>query len=127
MNKKPVLLFDAECTMCKRFQKALEMIDVKKVIKYVSIYDENIYIEFPFLSKDDCEGVIHLVDTDLKVYRGGEVISFLAKTYPGVKKFSWLLDSDSSKRALDLFYNRVSESRKTKRGCSTCGGKHKHK
>lgn len=126
MNKKIVLLYDSECSLCVRFKKALEFLDTKNRISYRSIHENSVYLDYPELNSEECEEMIHLIDSDGKVHRGGEVLEFLIKMYPGVEKFSWLLDSESGKKAMSAFYDRLNDMRvMKKRKCYTCGGKAK--
>ena len=63
-----------------------------------------------------------MIDETGKIHRAGEVIEFLANHFPGVRKFAWLLDSDSAKSTMDAFYNRLNDMRlMKKRKCFTCG------
>ena len=124
MTKLPVLLFDSECQLCSRFQKALSLLDRNKTINYVSVYDESIYIDFPELSKDKCLEVIHYIDEEKKVYTGGDVIAQLVKQFPQVKKFAWLIESESGKNAMNAFYDRLNDIRIMKKNnCFTCGSR----
>ncbi len=120
-----ILLYDNECQLCNRFKKALEVLDVKNQIKFVSVYDQAIYLQNPELKQEECEEVIHLI-IDEKIYKGSEVITELVKLFPGVKKFSWLLDNNAAQTALDSFYNRINDMRgMQKRNCYTCGSNSK--
>ncbi len=121
-DKEAILLYDSECGLCNRFKKALEFLDTKKRIEFRSIHETEVYVQYPELDKDHCLDEIHLIDKNKKIYRGGEVIEFLIKIYPGVEKIAWLLDSDSAKRAMDAFYGRLNDMRiMKKRKCYTCG------
>lgn len=123
MEKKVVVLFDSQCTLCLRFKKALEVIDTEKRISFKSIHEPSTYIEHPELSKQDCEGVIHLIDlNNNNVYQGSDVITFLIKSFPSVSKLSWLLDSNSAKNAIDIFYNKLNNMRLAKKNkkCYSC-------
>ena len=124
MIRKPVLLFDSECALCVRFTQGLKFLDKKKIINLLPIQDEAIYEEFTFLNFEDCSEVIHLIDEDGKVHKGGEVIKYLALKIPGVSKLSWLIESDSTQKAMDAFYEKVNSVRKSnqeKRNCTSCG------
>ncbi|MFT6631638.1 MAG: putative DCC family thiol-disulfide oxidoreductase YuxK [Bacteriovoracaceae bacterium] len=131
MDNKVTLLYDSECSLCIRFKKALEFLDLKNKVSYRSIHEAAVYIDYPELSLEQCEEVIHLIDTEGKVHRGPEVLEFLIQMYPGVEKFSWLLDSESAKKAMGAFYDRLNDMRiMKKRKCYTCGTpakKHKRK
>jgi len=127
MNKKllrlPVLLFDDECSFCVRFTQGLKLVDKDMKINLLSIQSEEIYTEFSELTFEDCSETIHLITADKKILKGPEVIKFLTKEIPSVSKFSWLLESESAQKAMDIFYNKVNGLRKTKKskGCPNCG------
>jgi predicted DCC family thiol-disulfide oxidoreductase YuxK len=123
MIKLPVLLFDAECTFCVRFTQGLKLVDKEKKINFLPIQDASIYEEFQSLSFEDCSETIHLVDKHRRILKGSEAIQFLIHEIPSVSKFSWLIESQSAKKAMDAFYGKVNEIRKTKKnsGCTNCG------
>jgi hypothetical protein len=98
----------------------------------VPITEENIYEDYPSLTFEDCSETIHLIDEQGQFHRGSEVVEFLIKKIPTVSKLSWLLDKDSSKKAMGSFYDKVNEIRKTKkqeqdRGCKGCGTRRSQK
>lgn len=104
------------------------MIEGGKQIDYKTIYDQGVYVKYPQLSKEKCEAEVHLIDLNGTIYRGGEAIEFLVKLIPGVSKFSWLMDSESSKKAMDMFYGKLNDMRiMKKRKCFTCGSSMKNK
>jgi predicted DCC family thiol-disulfide oxidoreductase YuxK len=128
MSDKIILLYDSECSLCNRFKKAIEMIEGGKKIEYKTIYDQGIYLKYPQLSEEECAKEVHLIDTDGKVYQGSNAVEFLIKLIPAVSKFSWLLDSESSKKAMDMFYGKINDIRQMKkRKCYTCGSSMKIK
>ena len=78
----------------------------------------------PSLNFEDCSEEIHLVDEQGAIHKGGEVIKYLALKIPGVSKLSWLIESDSTQKAMDVFYEKVNSVRKSnqeKRNCTSCG------
>jgi len=122
MNDKNILFYDSECSLCSRFQKALEMLDKGENLAYLSVHEEEIYQTYPMLNQQACEKEVHLIDTEGNIFVGAEVIEFLVKLIPGVSKFSWLIESESSKKAMDMFYGKLNDIRKMKkRNCYTCG------
>lgn len=122
-EKLPLLIYDSECTMCQRFKHGLERIDVKDIVNYASVHDENIYIAFPELEVDQCQQTVHLITEEKLILKGHEVVEYLIRILPAVKKFSWLLDSDQSKKAIEFFYNKVNEIKHKSKGCSGCKNK----
>jgi predicted DCC family thiol-disulfide oxidoreductase YuxK len=123
MIKLPVLLFDAECTFCVRFTQGLKLVDKEKKINLIPIQDELIYQEYEQLTFEDCSETIHLIDKNKNIFKGPDVIKFLVKEVPTVSKFSWLIENDSAQKAIDVFYGKINEIRKTKKtnGCTDCG------
>ncbi len=114
------LLFDPECSLCARFKVSLERLDKENQITYLSIYDENLLQRFPFLAGRDFHAEVHLVNREGDVFVGGEVITELLKTFPLVQKFSWLLDSESSKKAMSIFYKSLNSFRRSRLDCPKC-------
>lgn len=120
--KLPLLIFDPECPLCVRFTQALRLVDKAGTINYEPLDNEKIYEHFSFLNQDECEQVVHLVLEKDQVLKGGEVVEYLIKKIPGVEKFSWLLDPESTQKAADAFYKKVNDVRKyiKKHGCKSC-------
>ena len=128
MEDKHLLIYDSECGLCVRFKKALEFLDKDKKINFRSVYDQSVYVDYPELKQEECEEMIHMVAADGKILKGSDVVSFLIQLNPGVKKFSWLIESDSAEKAMGAFYGRLNEMRiMRKRKCFTCGRPHRKK
>ncbi len=119
MDKLPLLIYDSKCTLCLRFQKALSFLDNE--ISFVSIYEDELYQKYPELDRSECDEVIHLITEDSKILKAGEVITYLMKRNPAVKKFAWLIDKESSQKTVDAFYGKVKEMRdKQRKKCRSC-------
>jgi predicted DCC family thiol-disulfide oxidoreductase YuxK len=118
----PLVLYDPECPLCVRFKQGLEYLD--KNICYWSVRDEEIYLEFPELSRQECLDKIHMVTEDRKILVGPEVVDYLASKIPGVSKLGWLLDNEQGKKIKDYFYQKVEElrelSQKKDKECDQC-------
>ena len=124
MNSKYeyLLIYDDECPLCKRFKQALELMDTKGIIDFKEVADRSIYIEYPNLNQRKCEEVIHMIGEKGRIFRGGEVINELVGLFPGASKLSWLIDSESSKKATDIFYQSLNKIRglTKKTDCPKC-------
>ena len=122
--KKPVLIYDEDCQLCKRFKQALDLIDRDGAIVKRPLQDDSLYEEYPELKREECEKTIHLISSEGKVLKGSSAIEYLIGVFPGVKKFAWLVESESGKKAVDFFYGKVNElRRKVKEDCENCGNK----
>jgi predicted DCC family thiol-disulfide oxidoreductase YuxK len=117
----PILFYDSECPLCLRFKQSLEKLPGTENLGKVSIRENWIYDKFPQLDIKECHEAIHLIDSEGKVFKAGEVIQWLVKFYPGVSHFSWLAESNVGKKTIDFFYKTVQEYRKKKYpGCYHC-------
>lgn len=122
MMNLPLIIFDEECPLCHRFKKALTLMDTKNKLNFVSVNDEEVFKQYPKLSVDECLSEVHLIDEEENIYRGAEVITYLVKFYPLVNKLAWLIDSESGKKAMDMFYGQINNMRKMKKkNCFRCG------
>ena len=117
----PILLYDSECTLCTRFKQGLERLPGTSNIHMESIYNENVYEEYPELSKENCKNEVHLIDESGIIQVGPEVVSNLVSRFPGVEKLSWLLDSEMGKQASTAFYKAVNRCKAAiKKRCHSC-------
>lgn len=117
--KLPILLYDDQCPLCKRFSDSLTRIETIPINK-ISIHNHKIYEHFPDLSKEKCNQDVHYITEDKKILIGSVVIDHLIRQYPVVKKFSWLMDSKMGQKSIDLFYSASSRLRKNLLTCKRC-------
>lgn len=118
----PLILFDPECPLCLRFKQGLEHLD--KRLHFVSAREDEVYLAFPELSKQECLEKVHMITTERQVLAGQAVVDHLLVTLPGVSKLAWLLDNEQGKKVKDFFYQKVEElrelTRKKEEGCDQC-------
>lgn len=126
MNERKIIIaFDSECTLCTRFKKGIELLDKSNRIDFISVHDEALYIKHPQLNKEECLEKVHLIDSENSIYSGGEVMSFLIKLFPTAEKLAWLIDSESSQKAMNVFYDKVNDLRKKAlKKCPNCNKGH---
>ena len=121
-----VIIYDSECGLCTRFKKAVELIDFKNNIRFLSLHDSEVYLKYPELTPDECHEEVHLIKDSGAILKGSEAIDFLTTILPGVSKFAWLMDNESAKKASKIFYKKLNEMRiMKKRNCYTCGSSSK--
>jgi len=117
----PILLFDSECPLCVRFKDSLKMIDGTEKITPISIHTDEVYNQFPELDKLQCTEKVHYITSDSKILVGEEALEHLIKLYPIVNKFSWLIESNMGRKAVDYFHSMTNKYRKTLiKKCPTC-------
>jgi predicted DCC family thiol-disulfide oxidoreductase YuxK len=118
----PLVLYDPECPLCLRFKQGLEYLD--KNLCFISARQDEIYSEFPELSRQACLEKIHLMTEEKKILVGPEVVDYLVQRLPGVSKLAWLLENDQGKKIKDYFYQKVEElrqlSQKNENDCDQC-------
>lgn len=122
----PVLLYDSECTLCTRFKQSLERLSFDLKLNYLSIHDEEIKNLPLMIDTESLHSEVHLIDSELNIYKGPEVINYLAKHIKGIKRIAWLLETNVGKKASEFFYKKVNELRDSqlKSDCPKCKKKH---
>ena len=95
-----------------------------KRLHFVSAREDEVYLAFPELSKQECLEKVHMITTERQVLAGQAVVDHLLVTLPGVSKLAWLLDNEQGKKVKDFFYQKVEElrelTRKKEEGCDQC-------
>lgn len=120
-HQLPILLFDSKCPLCVRFKDSLMRLDGAHSITPVSIYNDDIYKQYPFLDRDSCQQEVHFITKDGQVLKGNQAIEHLIKLYPLVNSFSWLIESNMGKKAINYFHQMTDTYRKNlKRKCPSC-------
>jgi len=117
----PILLYNHECDFCNRFKMALERIPGTNKINMVSIHENDVFEQFDEIKFEECKETIHLIDKNMRVHMGPEVAKFLIEEFPGVKKFSWLLESEIGKKAVEAFYKFAEKCKESiSKNCPNC-------
>jgi predicted DCC family thiol-disulfide oxidoreductase YuxK len=109
MENKEWILYDDNCSLCKRFKEGLEKIPGTENIMMISVHDENIYSVFPQLNKEECLKEIHFIDLNLNIFKGKDALTKIIKKFPLAEKFSWLIESGMGQKAID-FFNEVAKT-----------------
>lgn len=118
---KPIVIFDQECPLCVRFKQSLLFLDKGHEFEFIALQEEYLFQKYKILNKSECEKDIHVLLSEDKVLRGSEAISFIISKYSAAKKFSWLIESESGQKAINTFYDKVSQLRtKYKKNCPKC-------
>lgn len=107
MQNNEIILYDENCPLCKRFKEALERIPGTEKIQMVSVHDENIYLIFPQLDKNECLKEIHFLDLNLNIFRGKDAMTQIIKRFPLAENFSWLIESGMGQKVINYFNESV--------------------
>lgn len=102
---KPILIYDSECSLCNRFAHSIQKFETTSHIEIESLHNDQLYSDHPILSKESCEESVHLLLDEEHVLSGPQVLEYLIKLNPKIKKISWLIESDAGQKAMNLFYN----------------------
>ena len=119
--KTPILLFDEKCPLCLRFKQAFERIPGTGRVALISIYNEEVYENFPQINPEAAFQEIHYLDEEGRVYAGKDALTQLMVEFPLVKKFAWLIESNMGQKALSYF-NQVAKNYREKliKDCNNC-------
>src|SRR5690606_29768256 len=76
------------------------------------------------LTKEALLSDIHAISEE-RVLVGAEAISLIISTIPGAKRFSWLMEKDSAKKAINIFHETSDRlRRKLINSCPSCKNRH---
>ena len=70
---KPLLIFDGDCTFCRRWIARWKQITNGRV-DYAPLQSEAIATDFPEISREQTESAVHLIEPDGRVTRGAEAV-----------------------------------------------------
>ena len=76
------VIYDGQCTFCKRQMRRLSRWDTQGRIAYRSLHDEAVYREWPQLSKDRLMKAMCLIDPAGNFHWGPEVFRYLSRKLP---------------------------------------------
>lgn len=119
----PIILFDPDCPLCVRFKQAIQHMNFDIEIHFTAYTNPKIIEQFPHLQELDFSREVHMIcdDKALNVIKGEQVIEFLVKHNPKVKKVAWLLESNIGEKASHYFYKSVNKLRESlQHHCSNC-------
>lgn len=118
---KPIVIFDSECPLCVRFKQSLFFLDKGREFEFVALQEEYLFQKYAILNKSECESEIHVLLSEELVIKGPEAVKYIISKYSAVKKFSWLIESESGQKAINSFYSKVNQLRKDyKKNCPNC-------
>ena len=88
---KPLLLFDGDCDFCRRWIRRWQQSTGDR-IEYLPFQDARVADQFPELARERLEQVVHLVETDGRVYGAAEAV-FRSLGYDQLQRWPlWLYE-----------------------------------
>ncbi len=104
-----------------RFKQSFERLQTKAPLNFIPLTDESVYQAYSFLTQEEAQKTLHLVDENLNVLKGPEAIEYLLKNHPHSEPFLWLIETESGKKAVDYFYKKANSLREAiKAHCPGC-------
>ncbi|TDJ04936.1 MAG: DUF393 domain-containing protein [Deltaproteobacteria bacterium] len=119
--KLPILLYDEKCPLCLRFKQAFERVPGASKVNIISIYNEEVFKNFPQINPEAAFQELHYLDGEGKVYGGKDALTQLMVEFPLVKKFAWLIESNMGQKAL-TYFNQVAKNYRERliKDCINC-------
>src|SRR5690606_16459274 len=90
-------------------------------INFMEVGSDELYYHIPDINREECLKNVHLISNEGDIFKGGDVIKFLAQSHPQLEKLSWLLDTDAGSKAVDFFYTTIESIREKLKNTSDCG------
>ena len=119
--KAPILLYDEKCSLCLRFKQTFERLPGASKVTLVSIYNEDVFHNFPQIDPKHAFQELHYIDENGGVFAGKDALTQLMVEFPLVKKFAWLIESNMGQKALSYF-NQVAKNYRDRliKDCNNC-------
>lgn len=114
--------YDSQCELCKRYQQAIEFLARGK-IDWIDLHDESAKLPHG-VDKAELLSEIHAQTNDGHLHVGADALAVIIEQIPGAERFSWLMQRDSAKKALEVFYNTSEKlRRRLMKSCPSCQNK----
>lgn len=114
--------YDSNCVLCSRYKQAISFIAKNKIV-WLDVNDEKIELPANYARSELLE-ILHVFTDDGNVHVGPDAFKAIIAAIPGAERFSWLMQQDSAKRALDVFYETSERlRRRLMKSCPSCQNK----
>lgn len=107
-----VLVFDADCSLCRSFASTLERAAPDGALRCRPLGDDGLYEEYPQLSRDACARELHLVDERGVVHVGAGIVEPLAARVPLVRSLAWMVELPGGEVVAEAVVELAGELRK---------------
>lgn len=115
--------YDSQCELCRRYQQAIEFLARGK-LDWIDLHDPQTSLPVD-LKKEELLSEIHVLNDQGQTLKGAEALAAIIEYIPGSERFSWLMQRDSAKKALEVFYNTSEKlRRRLMKSCPSCQNKH---
>lgn len=116
------IFYDPQCVLCRRYKQALDLID-HTAFNWLDANDDEA-IKVIDRSKEQLLSEIHILLEDSSILSGSEAMSFILTHMPGASRFAWLMEKDSTKKAIDTFHATSEKLRRRLiKSCPSCKNK----
>ena len=113
------IFYDQQCILCRRYKQALDFID-HTAFNWLDANDDE-SIKIIDRTKDELLSEIHILLEDSTVLSGSEAMSYILAKMPGASRFAWLMEKDSTKKAIETFHSTSEKLRRRLiKSCPSC-------
>ncbi len=118
------VFYDGKCILCRRYKQALELLDKGNIEWYdANQEDSSKIINIP---TNELLADLHVQLPDMTVHTGSEAMSYIIKEIPAAARFSWLMEKDSTKKAIETFHTTSEKLRRRLiKSCPSCKNRSK--
>ncbi len=106
-----VVLFDGECRFCTSSVEALRRLDGKGRLRFLSLHDPSVRIDYPDLSHDMLMSEMWIVTPQGKQYPGADAVRYLSRRLPILYPIAPVLHIPFSRPLWRWLYRFVARNR----------------
>jgi predicted DCC family thiol-disulfide oxidoreductase YuxK len=107
---RPVLVYDGRCRFCVgQVTRLARWVDGR--VRFESFRDPGVVARYPGLTREACEGAVHLVEPGGRVTSGAEAILRALAVRPPLRPVVWLYRLPGLRQLLDAGYRAIARNR----------------
>tara|TARA_R110002049_G_scaffold198439_1_gene368449 strand:- start:1378 stop:1749 length:372 start_codon:yes stop_codon:yes gene_type:complete len=116
------VFYDGKCILCRRYKQAVELLDNSK-FTWLDANEES-SSKMLNIPTQELLADLHVQLSDNSIIKGSAAMTYIIKQIPAASRFSWLMEKDSTKKAIETFHSTSEKLRRRLiKSCPSCKNK----
>ena len=116
-----VILYDPNCSICRKIKTILSEIDLDHAFVFTPITDEEVFTQNPSLNYWDVRKTIHIIDDQGHIFKSEHAVIKILEKIKLLKKLGPVLTTKVGLKMTKIGYEALNQYRlRQKENCSEC-------
>ena len=116
-----IILFDANCEICRKIKNLLESVDSDGVFQFISIQNHDVYTKYDGINYWEARKTIHIIDENNNVYKSEQAVLKILDQIRLLKPLKPLLKTKLALSVTAIAYEALNKYRLQKiKDCDDC-------